>query len=458
MKWKFQTFFNALLVGLFILLFWCSWTSLAQSSSTPSTTTPPDTKLNRFLNFFTQGHDSPPVDPVDVTPQWIEKLAVDFPFLKYQWLGNELWKYMASLVYIILAFYTSKFLDHLTRVWLRKWAEKTETKFDDLILDLLNGPVKVVSFVVFLHIGLSVFRWPTVVENILAKCFTIVVASTLTYMLVKFVELALGYWRQRASTDADRTFDEQLFPIIRKSLKVFIVVVAVLVTCQNLGINVTAAITSLSIGGLAIGLAAQDTLANLFGAIAVFVDKPFRIGDTIRIDQVEGNVESIGMRSTRVRNAKGFLITIPNKTVGNATITNITGRPTIQTEMNIGLTYDTPTEKVRQALRIIEEVYRSNPMTKDLVVNFNRFADSALNINVVHFWGSSDNKAYLAGMQEMNLALKERFDKEGINFALPTQTLMLKQDSDGRMLERQSSNEVMALPGSGPTGPPAPQV
>src|ERR1051325_12133922 len=108
--------------------------------------------------------------------------------------------------------------------------------------------------------------------------------------------------------------DEQLFPVIRKSLKLFVLVVAVLVTLDNIGVNITAAIASLSIGGLAIGLAAQDTLANLFGAVAVFVDKPFRIGDTIKLSDVEGTVESIGMRSTRVRNPDGFLVTVPNKT------------------------------------------------------------------------------------------------------------------------------------------------
>jgi MscS family membrane protein len=204
-------------------------------------------------------------------------------------------------------------------------------------------------------------------------------------------------------------------------------VVAVLVTLSNIGVNITAAIASLSIGGLAIGLAAQDTLANLFGAVAVFMDKPFRIGDRIKLDIVDGTVEAIGMRSTRVRTLDGFLASIPNKTVGNATIINIAGRPTIKTEMNIGVTYDTSPEKLRRALAIIDEVYRSHPKTADLIVSFNRFADFALNILVLHWWGDTDPRACLAGLQEMNLSLKERFDAEGINFAYPTQTLYLKR-------------------------------
>ena len=208
----------------------------------------------------------------------------------------------------------------------------------------------------------------------------------------------------------------------------FVVVVATLVTLDNIGMNITAAIASLSIGGLAIGLAAQDTLANLFGAVAVFVDKPFRIGDRIKVESVEGDVETIGLRSTRVRTLDGHLASIPNKSVGNTTIVNVTERPTIKTEMNIGLTYDTSSEKLRLALRIIEDVYRASSKTADLLVSFNKFADSSLNILVIHWWAGTNFRESLAGLQEMNLKLKERFDAEGINFAFPTQTLYLKQD------------------------------
>src|SRR2546423_10665054 len=165
----------------------------------------------------------------------------------------------------------------------------------------------------------------------------------------------MGYWRQRTVADTDRTFDEQLFPIIRKSLKVFVVVVAVLITSQNLGINITTALAGLSVGGLALGLAAQDTVANLFGAVAIFMDKPFRVGDRIQLDSVDGTVETIGLRSTRVRNLDGHPITVPNKTMGNSTINNVTRPPNIKTVLNIGITYDTPADKGKTALRILPE-------------------------------------------------------------------------------------------------------
>ncbi len=164
--------------------------------------------------------------------------------------------------------------------------------------------------------------------------------------------------------------------------------------------------------------------------MAILLDRPFRIGDRITLDSVDGTVETIGLRSTKIRNLDGHLVTIPNKTMGNANITNVTNRPNIKTVMNIGITYDTPTEKVKRAVAILEEIYRGHPETSDLIVSFNQFSDSALNIQVVHWWKSPDGRQQLAGMQELNLQVKERFDAEGISFAFPSQTVYLKQDSN----------------------------
>jgi len=205
------------------------------------------------------------------------------------------------------------------------------------------------------------------------------------------------------------------------------------VTSQNLGMNVTGLLASLSIGGLAVGLAAQDTLSNLFGAVAIFADKPFRVGDRIQMDTVDGTVEAIGLRSTRVRNLDGHLVTIPNKTLANANIVNVSKRPNIKTVMNIGVTYDTPAERVERAIRILEEVFRPHPKTADLLISFNKFESSSLNILVVHWWNSTDFKEYLLGFQQLNLEVKRRFDAEGISFAFPTQTVYLRQDSDWRL-------------------------
>ena len=350
------------------------------------------------------------------------------PWLEHHVGGVPLWQYLVMIIYIVLAFLVAKLIDYVIGVRLKKWAEKTETKWDDILVTVLHGPTKVVCFVILLHVGFNVFPWPGWLANYLSKALLIVVACSLTYVALKLVDAILGYWKQRAAArGGDGALDEQLFPLLRTSMQVFVVIVGVLLTTQNLGVNITSLLASLSIGGLALGLAAQDTLANLFGAVSVFVDKPFRVGDRIKLDNVDGTVETIGLRSTRVRNLDGHLVTIPNKTMGNATITNITQRPNIKTEINFGLTYDTSLEKLNRALAILEEVYRAHPKTADLVVSFNKFADSALNILVVHHWRGTDQKAYLADMQKLNLIIKDRFERERIEFAFPSQMHYVKQ-------------------------------
>ena len=418
-RWRFEGLYRWMLAGCVIAALWALYAAAQTAPVRPPAnveTATPGTLANKLAGLETLMAEHDPLFLLD---------RVTF-LREHALFGQPYWKYLSSLIYIFLAFLVSKTLDHLTGVWLKRWAERTASKFDDLLLEALRGPVKVTSFVVFLHIGLTVFRWPPPVQHFLSKGLIVIVAFSITYVALKVVDLMMGVWRQRTSAGTDKSFDEQLFPIIRKSVKLFVVVIAVLVTSQNLGINITGAIASLSIGGLALGLAAQDTLGNLFGAVAVYVDKPFRIGDRIKLDAVEGTVENIGLRSTRVRNLDGHLVTIPNKTMGNAIITNITRRPTIRTEMNLGLTYDTPVEKVQRATAILEEVFRANPKTIDVVIGFNKFADSALNILVVHVWNGTDGKEQLAGLQAMNLEIKRRFDTEGIEFAFPTQTLYVK--------------------------------
>ena len=365
------------------------------------------------------------------------------PFLRTREIaGIPLWQYVSSLIYIFLAFYISKFLDYFIRARVRNWARKTTTKLDDLFLELVRGPVRIVVFVILLHIGMKVYAWPEVLENFFSKSLKIFVACSITYVLIKGIDLIIGVWQQRSSTPGNEQFSRQLLPLIRKTLKVFIVVVAALVTSQNLGLNVTGLIASLSIGGLAVGLAAQDTLANLFGAVAILTDKPCRVGDRIQVDGIDGTVEQIGFRSTRVRNADGFLVSIPNKTMGNAIITNIALRPNIKTVMNVGLTYDTTAEKVERAIQILEEVFKRHPMTAEITISFNKFESSALNIMVVHLWNATDMKAYLAGIQSLNLEVKRRFDAERISFAFPTQTLYVKQDSEWRMATDRNGETI----------------
>ena len=414
MKWRFQWIYRLGLALLLVVAFWSVWAS-AQTA-----THPPASKVTTNAALLMR----------HLLPNHSMSFGLDqMDFLcDTKALGEPLWKYLASFIYIALAFCAAWLLDLFVSGWLRRVAAKTSSKYDDLILELLRGPVKVVAFVVLLNIGLNVFEWPERAQVFLSRALIVIVACSVTYVIVKFVDLLLGVWREKIVSPQDKAFAEQLIPLAGKSAKAVIIIATVLLTADNLGINIKTLLAGLSVGGLALGLAAQDTVANLFGAVAIFLDKPFHMGDRIKVEGVEGVVEAIGLRSTSIRNPDGHHVTIPNKLMGNAIITNITRRPTIKTEMNLGLTYDTPAEKVQRATLLLEEIFNTNPRTGELLISFNKFADSALNLFVVHVWNGTDAKQHFAEMQELNLQIKARFDAEKIEFAFPTQTLYLKNE------------------------------
>lgn len=372
---------------------------------------------------------------------WISFGLHRIPFLNRSLAAVPLWQYVASLLYVFLAFAVSKLLDVIVRGRVKTWAARTRNPFDELLLQLVRAPLRIIAFVILLHVGLKVFAWPSWFEQFISRGLVIVVAVSLTYAALRVIEVFSRYWKQRAS-DADHAFAEQLLPIVRNTLKVFAVIVAVLLTLSNLGINITSLITSLGIGGLALALAAQDTLSNFFGAIVILVDKPFRIGDHILLDKVDGTVEAVGFRSTRVRAADGNLIYIPNKTIGNATITNVARASSIRTVMNLGITYGTSVEKMRKALQIVEEVLKAVPRTKELTVVFNQFGDSAMNIQITHVWDGTDGKVHSENLQNVNLAIKKRFDEEKIEFGLPSRMVYLKNNSEWRLATSKAADEA----------------
>jgi MscS family membrane protein len=290
--------------------------------------------------------------------------------------------------------------------------------------------VKLVTFVVLFHIGLQVFDWPVWLEETLSRLALIGVAVALVLVSLRAIDFIIQFWREQPKAGGEKGFNDQFLLLVGKLLKSVLVVIAALTLLSNVGVNITALLGSVSVLGLALGLAAQDTVSNLFGTVAVFVDKPFKVGDRIQISGgVDGTVEEMGLRATRVRSLDGYLITVPNKAVGNNTVTNITARPTIRTVLNYGLTYDTPAARIRRGTELLREIFNGHPLSKDVSVTFNRFDASSLNIEVVLLTATTDWKVYTAALEDLNLQVKERFDSERLEFAFPTQTVYLKADS-----------------------------
>jgi MscS family membrane protein len=222
----------------------------------------------------------------------------------------------------------------------------------------------------------------------------------------------------------DESVAQQFAPMIRQTLRFVIIMLAAVLIIQNLGYKVTSLITGLGIGGLAVALAAQDTLANVFGTLVMLTDRPFRVGDWVFVDGVEGTVESLGFRSTRVRTWSKSLIVVPNKLLTEKHIENWSAMPKRRVKMTLGLTYNTPPSKVEAFVSQVKEMLNTDSsVDQDFhMVNFTTFGASSLEIMLYYFTRTTIWAEYLAERQRLNLKIMCIAEDLGVSFAFPSQT------------------------------------
>lgn len=265
-------------------------------------------------------------------------------------------------------------------------------------------------------------------------------ANTLSAFLVT---LAVGFTLFRLVAVPDRwlltiaerrqsKMQNMIAPVVSKTLRAVVVLLTLVQVATVLSHKpITSIIAGLGIGGLAIGLAAQDTIKNFFGSLSLLADKPFELGDRVNVGNVEGMVEAVGLRSTRIRTLTGHLVTIPNGDLANRTIENIAKRPFLRRSMNVTITYDTPPEKVERAVAIIREILNDHPglnPERPPRVYFNELNDASLNIGVSFWYFPADWWPFNDFCEKVNFEILRRFNAEGIDFAFPTQTLHLAGD------------------------------
>ena len=349
-------------------------------------------------------------------------------------MGNELWQYLFFLIVLFLSLAVAKLSEHFVTDKLKKLTEKTKTHLDDVILSAICGPLRAIIVVTGIRLGVSVFHLSEKASAGLDTAFQALIALIIAYTMVRTVDVFTSYIEPKVK-QTESKLDDQLLPVLGKTVKIFIMVVAVIVIVQNMGYNVGGLLAGLGIGGLAIAFAAQQTLSNVFGAIALFTDRPFQVGDRVVVEGYDGAVESVGIRSTRIRTLDGTLVTIPNSKMGDATINNIAKRPTIKNLYTLGVTYDTGYDKMKKALEIIRDIYKIHPSTDNYWVYFKEFGAHSLNILVIHWCKYLAYEEFLKATEEINLEIMQRFEASGIEIAFPTQTVYLKGEKpDGNTI------------------------
>ncbi len=348
-------------------------------------------------------------------------------------INNEPWRIGVLFAAILLAWIVGR----IARVILNgvgSTFEKRNRRYTAATLRSLARAIVPAALVLGLEIGMSFLVLVPVVREIsntvIAILFTLAVGYAI-WCLVDVVDVLLMKFAEGTASK----LDDMLAPMIRTSLRVTLIVLILVQIATILSDKpMTSVIAGLGVGGLAIGLAAQDMIKNFFGSIMIFSDRPFEMGDRIQVGDYDGSVETVGFRSTRVRMLDGHLVTIPNAELANTSIRNVSKRPNIRRIMNVGVTYDTSPEKIQEAIDIILDALKDHEgMDAEMPPRayFNEFNDSSLNIFVIYWYHPPDWWAYCAFSERVNFEILRRFNDAGIEFAFPSRTVYLETGEGG---------------------------
>ncbi|WP_418992768.1 mechanosensitive ion channel family protein [Alistipes sp.] len=344
--------------------------------------------------------------------------------LEYEILGNSLQTWLISILFVLGAFVIVKLLSLLGRKVIQPFVTRTRTQVDDIIYYALDSPVKFAVMLLGIWIAIHKLVYPDDLVRYVDKTYRILIVLDITWVLARLsTALLQRYWGHHASGHV-----QKMMPVVRRTVLVLIWIVGVITALSNVGVDINALWGTLGIGGVALALAAQDTVKNILGAITIFTDKPFGIGDTINVNGMEGTVVDVGLRSTRILGYDRRITSVPNYKITDANIVNITSEPMRRAMVKVGVTYDTSAEKMRQALELLRglpaQVKDVSDKPSDITAYFSAYADSALEITFYYYIEKQGD--ILGVTSAMNLAILAAFNGAGLQFAFPTRTVLVQ--------------------------------
>ena len=365
---------------------------------------------------------------------WVE--TINYEIIR----GNPIWRFGLVMLVILAATAGGRIVQYGIESYVRRRQEDKGDNIVTLFLKSLSKPIYVAIFALGLFMC-KLFLYfndddgiRTAIGTGWIKIAKTVGAIALAYGLYRLVDV-IEYYLNRIVSRTKTKLDDMLVPVIRKSLRITIAIVATLFIAETiLGAGqIKTILLSAGVGGIAIALAAKDTIANFFGSVTIFADRPFQIDELVKIGGHLGPVEEVGFRSTRIRTLQGHLVTIPNSVIANSPVENVGRRPFIRRTSNITITYDSGHTKAKRAVEIIKEVLSRVPQIntdpeKPPRVYFSDFNDWSLNIYMSYWVKPADYWLYHKVNEQVNLEIMKRFEAEQIEFAFPSQTLYVKKD------------------------------
>lgn len=342
--------------------------------------------------------------------------------LQNTYYNNTVLEWFTAMGIILGVSLLGKLAYRAFRTGFRSLTAKTKTKLDDIIIDMIEEPVVAALVIAGFWFALKGLHLPTDMIVIVGHVMQFAIFMMVAWLLTRLLDALFEEYLVPLAKSSETTLDDQLLPFLRKGLKIIIWCMAIIIGLNNAGYDVAALIAGLGIGGLALAMAAKDTVANIFGGFTILADKPFVINDRVQVDGYDGTVTDIGIRSTRIKTLAGRVVTIPNSTFADTPVENVSWEPSRKITLDLGMTYDTSPENMEQGLQILQEIADADEGINDgSIIFFSGFGDFSMNLKFIYYIKKASNIA--ATQNRVNLAILRQFNAAGLEFAFPTQTL-----------------------------------
>ena len=306
------------------------------------------------------------------------------------------------------------------------WAEKTKTKLDDAILRNIKAPVYFSVILVGVYYGLNSLTFLKPYSELLTAIFTLAEVLLVTFIVTRVVNVLVSWYAEDSAVRGKKRSDHLLF-LLKKLIQIVVYIFAFLAILTVFRIDLSGVVVGLGVGGIAIALALQTILGDAFSAFSIYFDKPFEIGDFINVGDYSGTVKKIGIKSTRLQLLQGEELIISNKALTTGSVRNFKAMKKRRIVFAVGVTFDTSLQKLRKIPDMISRIIEQIELAELDRVHFKEFGDFSLKFEIVYYMKSTDYVKYMNTQQEINFAIIEAFEKEGIELAFPTQTILLNK-------------------------------
>jgi small-conductance mechanosensitive channel len=347
-------------------------------------------------------------------------------FLNQTYFGNTIEAYLIALGIFIGGIIVIKIFKSIILYRLKKWAEKTETTLDDFLIRGIEKSIVPLLYYGAFYAGITSLTLSDKAKNIIE----IASLALLTFFIVRFISstimFTLSYFIKKQERGEEKARQLRGMTVL---INIFVWVIGIVFLMDNLGFDISAVIAGLGIGGIAIALAAQTILGDLFSYFVIFFDRPFEVGDFIVVGDKIGNVEYTGIKTTRIRALSGEQLVFSNTDLTNSRIHNFKKMERRRVVFKLGVIYQTPSEKLAEISKFVREIIEKQPDTVFDRGHFSAYGDFSLNFEFVYYIVGSDYVKYMDTQQKINLEIYDEFEKRGIEFAYPTQTLFVNKET-----------------------------